>query len=1106
MNNFKTLLLFFFLFTSSYAKMESVTLQLQWKNQFQFAGYYMAIEKGYYNDAYLDVKLLEYKQGSDTLKKVLSGEVNYAIGRSSLILQRANGKNIVLLSAILQSSPLAMVTKKSSEIDSIEKFKDKRFSITLNEANTSLYPILLSKNIDKNSVKVLTTSTKIKDLLANKTDIITLYTSNQEYSLIKKGIEYNIFYPKDYGFDFYDDILYTNEKETIHHKARTKNFVNASRLGWQYAFDNIEETVDLILSKYNTQNKTRDELLYEANTLKKLAFANGKNLGNIDKNKIQRIADMYHLMGLTNSIINQDNFIFNDTNNKIHLTKEEKSFLKKHKTIKVHNELNWPPYNFNIDGVPKGYSIDFMNLIAKKLDLQIQYIQGNSWSEFMKKFQNNEVDVMMNIVKNQQREKFMNFSSDYAISTKSIFTNDESINDLDDLKDKTISIQKDSFIHQYFKNNFPNEKLYLAKDALDSIIAVINGKADAVIENFAVINYLLLKNSLSIKYVKVLSDPMMLSSLHIATHKDNILLKDIIQKGIDSVTDEEKTELQLKWLGKTNIQKKSIYTQEEQEYLQNNKTITMCNNNNWEPISFQDSEQSNKLRGISIDTLSIIEEKLNIKFKHIPTSSWKEAQEYFQNKKCDILPAAIKTSNREKYANFTKPFLNLPLAIFTAKNKPLTNSLSELSDKSWSREKGSGLITTIKKEYPQTKVTETSGIKESLELVNNNKVYFTIATLPVASSIMMKYQFNNIQISGYPNIIYKLAIAVQKDNMMLLNILDKALGQITPKQHNDILKSWSNTSIEYPYINSSLIIKILLFLAVIAIFIFYRQYLLKKSNENLQMLVDNKTQELQELNTSLEHKIAKAIVEKRKQDKILDNQSKMVSMGEMIGNIAHQWRQPLSVISTGVTGMQVQKEYGLLTDEQFNKTCEMINENAQYLSKTIDDFKNFIRGDRIKQMFNLKDTIDTFIHLVEGTIKNKNIKIIIDTQETLKINGYENELIQCFINIFNNAKDALDEKKIETKLIKISTFLKNDKVIIKIQDNGLGIDPKIMDKIFEPYYTTKHMSQGTGLGLHMTYKLIVDGMHGTIIASNHNFKYENISYEGALFTITLPIK
>ncbi|MCK5111708.1 MAG: hypothetical protein KAQ94_09330 [Arcobacteraceae bacterium] len=301
------------------------------------------------------------------------------------------------------------------------------------------------------------------------------------------------------------------------------------------------------------------------------------------------------------------------------------------------------------------------------------------------------------------------------------------------------------------------------------------------------------------------------------------------------------------------------------------------------------------------------------------------------------------------------------------------------------------------------------------------------------------------------------------------------------------------------YKNSNIIV----FFGLLLLFYFIYKNLNNK--KELEIEVRKKTFDLKDLNENLEQKIIIEVEKNKHIQEQLFKSEKLASMGDMIGNIAHQWRQPLSVISTGATGMKMQKEFDTLSDKQFMETCDIINNNAQYLSKTIDDFRNFIKGDRTKTIFNLKDTIESFLDLVRGSIKNNHINIILDLQEDIKIDGYGNELIQCLINIFNNAKDVLKEKVEDNRLIFISTSIKEDKAIIKIKDSGGGIPKDIISKVFEPYFTTKHKSQGTGLGLHMTYNLIADGMHGTIEANNVEYEYKDQSYTGAEFTITLPI-
>lgn len=301
----------------------------------------------------------------------------------------------------------------------------------------------------------------------------------------------------------------------------------------------------------------------------------------------------------------------------------------------------------------------------------------------------------------------------------------------------------------------------------------------------------------------------------------------------------------------------------------------------------------------------------------------------------------------------------------------------------------------------------------------------------------------------------------------------------------------------FTYINLTALVIIVLSLLQI--------YNILSNKKELESQVTTKTKELKELNENLENKVDEEIQKNRDKELKLMQQSKLAAMGEMIGNIAHQWRQPLSVISTSATGLKLQKEYGGLTDELFDNSCDTINDNAQYLSKTIDDFRNFIKGDRKEVKFNLASEINSFLNIVKGSIQNHDIHIQINIKNDIEIVGYPDELIQCFINIYHNAKDALENTN-DDKYLFISASIQDDKSIITFKDNAGGISEEVYSKIFEPYITTKHQSQGTGLGLHMTYNLIVEGMRGSIAAKNSTYEYEENKYTGAEFTITLPLK
>ena len=246
------------------------------------------------------------------------------------------------------------------------------------------------------------------------------------------------------------------------------------------------------------------------------------------------------------------------------------------------------------------------------------------------------------------------------------------------------------------------------------------------------------------------------------------------------------------------------------------------------------------------------------------------------------------------------------------------------------------------------------------------------------------------------------------------------------------------------------------------------------------------------------------ITELTEKNKLLIQQSKMATMGEMIGNIAHQWRQPLSTISTTATGLKLQKEMDVLEDKFLVESLEGINNSAQFLSKTIDDFRNFFKTDKKKEAFSIQEALDKALALVYVQFHNKNIQIIKNSTD-IEIKNLENEFIQVVINILNNARDELIKKDIDVeKIIFIDVIKKKDSIEISIKDNAGGIPEDILPRVFEPYFTTKHKSQGTGIGLYMSQEIIRKNMQGEILVENKEYNYNNIDYKGASFTIKLP--
>lgn len=280
--------------------------------------------------------------------------------------------------------------------------------------------------------------------------------------------------------------------------------------------------------------------------------------------------------------------------------------------------------------------------------------------------------------------------------------------------------------------------------------------------------------------------------------------------------------------------------------------------------------------------------------------------------------------------------------------------------------------------------------------------------------------------------------------------------------------------------NYPLFYNFLAIIVVIFVIFIYRHYIIQKSNRELKQRVE------EELKKS------------REKDKILFHQSKLVSMGEMLENIAHQWRQPLSQINSAVFVLDDILHQNKCKDLKIEEKLLEIESLTTYLSKTINDFKDFFDKHKKREEFSLKEVLERSLYILNGTFKSNNIEIDIDLDEEFRSFGYPSELQQVIVAILNNARDALVSKKVSQPEIYLRVDSSDDYYHIYIFDNAGGVESEILDKIFEPYFTTKYKSQGTGLGLYIAKLIVEDSLHGELSVKN--------TLEGACFHISIKVE
>ncbi|MDA7818202.1 ABC transporter substrate-binding protein [Sulfurimonas sp.] len=314
----KILLILISIFVSLFAKSDlekDITLQLLWTHQFEFAGFYMAKEKGYYKEAGFNVDISDGFL-KNTIEDVNSGKIDFGVAGSKVVYEAIKGKKLIALASIFQTSPFVWLTRKDSNIKTLHDFVGKTVMHAEHSLdNIELLAILKARGVDTSKVNLIPHTYNIHDLINKKSDVTSAYISNEPYELEKEGIEYRLFKPIEYGVDFYGDILFTTEKYLDKNPKVVKSFREASLKGWKYAFENIEETIHIIHTKYN-KSLSLGHLRYEANILKKQSLYPFVAVGTMDKERWESIAQTFKDLGYLKSSILPKSFIYNENKNK----------------------------------------------------------------------------------------------------------------------------------------------------------------------------------------------------------------------------------------------------------------------------------------------------------------------------------------------------------------------------------------------------------------------------------------------------------------------------------------------------------------------------------------------------------------------------------------------------------------------------------------------------------------------------------------------------------------------------------------------------------------------------------------------------------------------
>jgi len=481
---------------------------------------------------------------------------------------------------------------------------------------------------------------------------------------------------------------------------------------------------------------------------------------------------------------------FKAANQFMQLTNEEQKWIKDHPVISVHNEKGWAPFNYNEKGIPKGLSVDYIKLLAKKTGLKVQFVTGE-WNELIDMAKAKKLDVMMNIVNSEERREFLKFTPPYTSMLLSMFVRDgvREIIKIEDLDGLRFAVPKGFFVEEILKDH-PKIKIVTVENTEDAVIAVSSGNADVLYDIIPVVDYI--SGKFSIKNLKIvgevgLSDGVPIP-MSIGIRNDYPLLQSILSKSMEMVTQNEIREISNRWLNNRAVDSTVQLNADEKAFLKEHPVITFGADQNWKPFDFKD--RFGKHAGFDADFLDLLRKKTGINFK-VKLGAWDDLQEMVKNKEIDGLVGPANTEERREYMVFTNPYFKVVEVVLVRKDSPELNSFAALSGKTVAIKRGNSNQELLKKDFPEINIKIYENNSEVVRAVSIGEVDAGLSNIGAASSEIESNFINNIKVSfQIEEQNGEMNFGIRKDWPELAGIMQKGIDSVTRDEINNILGKW----------------------------------------------------------------------------------------------------------------------------------------------------------------------------------------------------------------------------------------------------------------------------------------------------------------------------
>lgn len=1080
---------------------EKVSLQLQWKHQFEFAGFYAAQEEGFYADAGLDVEIREYEIGKDIIGSVLSQEATFGTLYSTVIKARMEAKPVILLANYFKRSPLALVTKP--DIYFPGDLRGKKVMGVEHELNSANFaPMFQQFNMGIDDFTIVPHTFSIDKFVSGEVDAMTVFLTNEVYHLRRKKVPFNIIDPNNYGVPLYDVTLFTSERFADKKPSVARAFIEASNKGWEYALANKEEIVDLILSKYNSQHKTKAHLLYEADKTQRMVLPEIYPIGSIDPVRIKKIEELFITEGVGETIVEPASFIFGSGKpQSISLTPEEKIFVREHPVIRVIKSFHQPPFTIHQENTVTGYLYDLLSQVMDIAGFSPQYVEGlQTYDAMVDAVRNGRADILPNMNSYRHLPDTISRTVPVVTTPNALVAkiSTPKINETSELFGKKVAVVK-GYAQDQILTKFPQiQKIHVVSND-EGFQAVRMGRADYFLNNLA--------NSLYVIQMTFATDLRIAGelsyeafpplSLSFAVSQKTPELPAIIAKALAAVPLEARLDLRKKWLGeemedgrRTKDSRKTgiRLTAEERSYLDEKGPLAMCSPPGWPPIEWID--ENGRHQGISADFINLIARLLDHKIKLVPTKTWDDTIACVKTGKCDVVSTITQPDEHSEYLNVTDVYQELDVVIATRKEQIYIQNLETLKGEKIGVVKGSAYQSIIENDLPSIEIIQLDDMAQGLRMVQSGEIIGVVDNLISLAYAIQQGTLVDIKISGRVGNAIQLRMGSRKDDPMLKQILDRALNAITPEQRKEIASKWIAVKFELG-MDTTLLWKVLAITAFIILGIFAW---------NRKLAVYN--QKILKAKEALEE--SKAEAEKARNEAEKANRAK----SEFLANMSHELRTPLNAI-LGFSELMA-RETNLSNEQRAN--LEIIGRSGEHLLSLINDVLEFSKIEAgsislFRENFDLHHLLLGLEEMFRLRAQQKGLDLVFEQYPLLPraIRTDQMKLRQILINLLGNAINYTESGSITLSI----TSNRPDKgkppgkcsLRFEVVDTGIGIPEEEQEKIFDAFFQSGDQCpslQGTGLGLPISRKF-AELMGGVL-------EVDSEMDTGSRFTLAIPVE